>query len=70
MVFVKVEKIFSGTAYYEGGKNLVHGMLIFNICYINIGLTGLTPFFTRSSTMSIQKFMSCFVLENLWLPFF
>lgn len=27
--------------------------LIFNICYINIVLTGLTPFFTRRSTMSI-----------------
>ena len=27
--------------------------LIFNICYINIVLTGLTPFFTRRSTMLI-----------------
>ena len=48
VVSVKVEKIFSGTAYHEGGKNFVHGMLIFNIV-----LTGLTPFFTRRSTMSI-----------------
>ena len=68
----KLRRLFLGQLITKEERTLftVCLYLIFNICYINIVLTGLTPFFTRSSTMSIQKFMSCFVLENLWLPFF
>ena len=51
----KLRRLFLGQLITKEERTLftVCLYLIFNICYINIVLTGLTPFFTRRSTMLI-----------------